>query len=130
MSFYPMQLLNGLVVRKKNRQAPESDFDLTPRQYRRFMGDVSGMSNVQLHNGLQRGVGNGLRYNYRGTGYMWTSVPRVPGQTRDNMAGYHTRGPSPLNVKAMFVAGPGSQPENPGGPGKIAAPSYINPGRS
>lgn len=130
MSFYPMQPLNGLVVPKKNRQAPSSDFDQTPRQFRRYMGDVSGLNNVQLHNGLQRGVASGLRYNYRGTNYMWTSTPKIPGQTRDNMKGYHKRGPSPLNVKAMFVNGPGSQPENPGGPGKIAAPQYINPGRS
>jgi hypothetical protein len=27
----------------------------------------------------------------------------------------------------MWEAGPGSQPDNPGGPGKIAAPVFINP---
>jgi hypothetical protein len=27
----------------------------------------------------------------------------------------------------MWQAGPGSQPANPGGPGRIAGPQYINP---
>jgi hypothetical protein len=54
-------------------------------------------------------------------------VPRIPGQTRGDVAGFHKRGPSPLNLDKFWQAGPGSQPSNPGGPGKIAAPAFINP---
>ena len=123
----PMRIYNGGLVAKRNRQAPTSDADILPHQCRRYMGDVSGKSNVQLNNGLQRGIASGLRINYAGAGYLYTAVPRIPGQTRGDVAGFHRRGPSPLNWEKMWQAGPGSQPDNPGGPGKIAGPVFVNP---
>jgi len=122
-----MQSYNGGLVRKWNRLPSSSDADRLPHQYRRYMGDVSGQSNIQLNNGLQRGIASGLRINYAGAGYLFTVVPRIPGQTRGDVAGFHKRGPSPLNVDKLWQAGPGSQPANPGGPGKIAAPTFVNP---
>ncbi len=120
-----MMRLNGLEFSKRNRQAPQSDVDLTPYLVRRFT-NVS-VTDVQLINGLQYKTGTGKRWGYRGTGYLWTVQPRIPGQTRDNAAGFHRRGPSVYNVQDVFANGPGSQPEHPGGPGKIAAPTFINP---
>jgi hypothetical protein len=86
-----------------------------------------GITDVQLNNGLRNRVAAGLRLPYAGTGFLYAVVPQIPGQTRGDVAGFHKRGPSPLNVQAMWEAGPGSQPANPGGPGKIAAPIFINP---
>lgn len=126
MTNYPMQSLNGLVVAKPNRKNPTSDFDLTPRQFRRNI-NASGLQDVQLKNGLRNRIATGLRINYRGAGYLHAAQPTIPGQTRGDSAGFHKRGPSPLNIQAMFANGPGAQPQNPGGPAKIAAPSYINP---
>jgi hypothetical protein len=85
------------------------------------------VTDVQLNNGLRNRVASGLRIPYRGTGYLWTIQPIIPGQMRDNASGYHRKGPSPYNVADVFTSGPGAQPEHPGGPGKIAAPTFINP---
>lgn len=122
---YPMMSYNYLQVPKRNRQAPTSDLDYYPRPLR-ILNNLS-VTDVQINNGMRWRVLAGLRIPYRGAGYMYGVVPQIPGQTRDNAAGYHTRGPSPLNVAAMWNAGPGSQPANPGGPGKIAAPMFYNP---
>lgn len=118
--------LNGLVVRKPDRQAPQNDFDLTPRQFRRYV-DASGAKQILLHNGLRAGVASGRIMDVPPNGYLWTSYPRIPGQTRGDMAGFHKRGPDPLSVQALFNNGPGSQPQNPGGPGQIAGMTLINP---
>lgn len=123
---YPMMVYNGLLVPKRNRQAPSMDQDLYPSPPLRRYQNL-GVTDVQINNGLRWRVGSGLRFGYRGAGYMYGVVPQIPGQTRDNAAGFHTRGPSPLNVAAMYEAGPGSQPANPGGPGRIAAPMFYNP---
>lgn len=122
---YPMMSYNGGFRAKPDRQAPTCDQDLLPHMTRRFMN--LSVTDVQLNNGLRSRVGAGLRLGYIGTGYLYAVAPIIPGQTRDNAAGFHVRGPSPLNVQAMWEAGPGSQPDNPGGPGKIAAPVFINP---
>lgn len=122
---YPMQSYNGGIVRKLNRQAPDSDADRLPHQFRRFVS--TGVQDVQLHNGLRNGVAAGWRIPYLGSGWLALSAPRIPGQTRGDVAGFHTRGPSPLNYDTMWQNGPGSQPANPGGPGRIAAPRYVNP---
>lgn len=121
----PMMSHNGSLVRKPNRQAPSSDVDTMPHLIPRHVN--LSVTDVQLNNGLHGRVGAGLRLGYVGTGYLYAVAPIIPGQTRDNAAGFHVRGPSPLNVQAMWEAGPGSQPDNPGGPGKIAAPVFINP---
>jgi hypothetical protein len=122
---YPMQSYNGLETRKANRRPSQSDVDAYPWPIRRFTN--MSVTDVQLNNGLHNGVAAGKRTPYQGTGYLYAIMPMIPGQTRDNMAGFHRRGPSPYNVSDLFTAGPGAQPEHPGGPGRIAAPKFINP---
>jgi hypothetical protein len=117
---------NGGIYRKLNRQAPDSDVDGLPHQVRRVV-DASGAQQVQIINGLQNGIAAGLRIPYLGAGYLFAAAPRIPGQTRGDVSGFHARGPSPLNYQTMWEAGPGSQPDNPGGPGRIAAARFVNP---
>lgn len=116
--------INGCEVRNPYRNTPP-DVDLSPYLVRRFTN--MSMTDVQLNNGLHHGIGSGRRIAYDGSGYLYAVTPIIPGQTRDNAAGFHRRGPSPYNYQNMWDAGPGSQPVNPGGPGKIAAPTFINP---
>lgn len=120
-----MMSYNNCEHRKQNRRPSQSDVDDSPWPIRRFTN--MGYTDVQLNNGLAYGVASGKRIPYRGTGYLYGVMPIIPGQTRDNAAGFHKRGPSPYNVQDVFTAGPGSQPQHPGGPGKIAAPTFINP---
>lgn len=122
---YPMQSMNNCERRARNRQPSQSDLDYSTWPIRRYTN--MSVTDVQLNNGLHHGVASGKRINYRGAGYLWTVAPIIPGQTRDNVAGFHRKGPSPYNVDDVFTAGPGAQPEHPGGPGKIAAPTFINP---
>lgn len=123
---YPMQPYNGGLVSKPNRQAPSSDVDRLPHQFRRYV-NASGVQDVQLHNGLHNGIAAGWRLPYLGAGWFALAAPRIPGQTRGDVGGFHARGPSPLNWEQMWQNGPGSQPSNPGGPGRIAAPRFYNP---
>lgn len=120
-----MTRYNGLETWKSNRRPSQSDVDGYPWPIRRFTN--MSTTDVQLNNGLQRGIASGKRIPYHGAGYLYAVQPQIPGQTRDNVSGYHRRGPSPYNVQDLFTSGPGSQPEHPGGPGKIAAPTFINP---
>ena len=126
--------MNGLVIAKGDRQAPTCDYDETPVQFRRYMGDVSGKSNVQIWNGLRSRIGTGWRFAYSGAGYLNVVQPQIPGQTRGNYMGrisaatIGTRGPFESLANDLFQWGPGSQPAHPGGPGRIASPQYINPG--
>lgn len=122
---YPMELLNGREFSKRNRQAPQSDVDMYPYPIRRYTN--MSVTDVQLGNGLRNRVASGLRIPYPGAGYLNVVRPQIPGQTRDNVAGYHKKGPSPYRVQDVWTNGPGSQPEHPGGPGKIAASAFINP---
>lgn len=123
---YAMMPYDYLQVPKPNRRAPTADLDLYPSPPLRRYQNV-GVTDVQLNNGLRWRVASGRRIPYAGAGYLYAVVPQIPGQTRDNAAGFHVRGPSPLNVQAMYAAGPGSQPDNPGGPGRIASPYFYNP---
>lgn len=119
--------INGCETWKTNRRPSQSDVDMSPYLIRRFTN--MSMTDVQLINGLQHGIASGRRIPYQGSGYLYASAPIIPGQTRDNVAGFHRRGPSPYNVADVFTAGPGAQPNHPegGGPGKIAAPIFYNP---
>jgi hypothetical protein len=121
-----MQGYNNGIQRKWNRQAPDSDADHLPHQLRNFV-NASGAQDVQLHNGLHNGIAAGWRIPYRGSGWLFMAAPIIPGQTRGDVAGFHARGPSPLNYQQMWEQGPGSQPDNPGGPGRIAAARFVNP---
>lgn len=123
----PMRMMayNGLETWKTNRRPSQSDVDGYPWPLR-MLTNMS-VTDVQLNNGLFNRVASGKRINYAGAGYLNVTQPQIPGQTRDNVSGYHRRGPSPYNVQDLFRNGPGSQPDHPGGPGKIAGPTFINP---
>jgi hypothetical protein len=123
---YRMQSYNNSLVSKRNRQAPTTDVDTLPHQFRRYV-NASGLQDVQAINGLQYGIAAGKRIPYMGAGYLFAAAPRIPGQTRGDVGGFHKRGPSPLNYEAFWQAGPGSQPANPGGPARIAGPQFFNP---
>lgn len=116
---------NGCEYRKSNRQPSQQDVDVSPFPIRRYTN--MGVTDVQLNNGLRYGVAAGKRIGYLGTGYLYAIMPMIPGQTRDNAAGFHRHGASPYTIADAWTAGPGAQPEHPGGPGKIAAPTFINP---
>lgn len=122
----PMTPYNYGIRRKLNRQAPDSDVDVLPHQVRNFV-NASGAQDVQIINGLQNAIMAGHRMTYMGAGYLFMAAPRIPGQTRGDVSGFHARGPSPINYQNMWQQGPGSQPDNPGGPGRIAAPRFVNP---
>lgn len=86
-----------------------------------------GYQDIQLHNGMGRGQLTGKQYNYLDQMYVVAFIPRIPGQTRGDAGGFHKRGPSSYMVQDWLNAGPGSQPEHPGGPGTIAGQSIMNP---
>jgi hypothetical protein len=120
-----MRSINGCEQRAANRRPSQSDKDYSPWLIRGYTN--MSVTDVQLNNGLRWGVGKGKRMNYRGAEYLAATRPIIPGQTRDNVAGFHRKGPSPYTVQDVWDNGPGSQPEHPGGPGKIAATTFINP---
>lgn len=120
-----MMVWNNGITPTRNRNVP-NDHDSLPHPLRRYV-NASGAQDVQLNNGMRNGILTGRRLPYAGTGFLYAVRPEIPGQTRDNYGGYHVKGPSPLNIQAIFRNGPGSQPDNPGGPGKIAATHFINP---
>jgi hypothetical protein len=127
---YPMRLNNGNLTSSPRRHAPTTDLDSTPREYRRYV-DASGFSHVQADNGLHRRVGSGLRGPLAFVTYLYAMQPIIPGQTRDNYGGFHhPRGIDPQSYAQLWADGPGSQPVNPGGPGKIASNYFVNPGTS
>jgi hypothetical protein len=123
--FYPMTVYTGrssIPMRARNNG---DDIDLTPRTLRRYV-DASGVKSVQLHNGLRWGVASGRQMLYDGS-FFYAFSPRIPGQSRGDSGGFHKRGPSPYQVSNQFQAGPGSQPEAPGGPGTLAGTQLFNP---
>lgn len=120
---YPMGVYNGLVVSKRNRQAPTSDVDLTPRQFRRFVS--TGVQDMQLHNPIATTTRR--RLTHVGSHFLFAAAPQIPGQRRGDAAGFHRRGIDPQSYAALIQATAGSQPVNPGGPGKIAG-TYVGRG--
>jgi hypothetical protein len=101
--------------------------DYTPTVQRRDDGGaVSGRDNVQLINPVATTSRKRIVL-YTAAGYLWAVAPRIPGQTRDNFGGFHMRGIDPNSYAALVARGPGSQPVNPGGPGKIAGRTYFAP---
>ena len=139
----PMQLYNGLVSYNNDRRPWSEDKDSRPTQFRRFI--MTGLQDVQLISGTPQGRYKGSLINpvlmmahpTVSPAEGWVTVyqtPRNPGAasyppsgTGAAYAGYHFRGIDPLSYSALFQAGPGSQPANPGGPGKIAGPYLDNP---
>lgn len=128
--YYPMICDNGYLKRSTNRGAPSTDLDSTPREYM-YPVDASGFRHVQANAGTQRRLRSGLRGPLSFVTWLYASMPIIPGQTRDNYGGFHhPRGIDPQSYAQLWSDGPGSQPVNPGGPGRIAADYFINPGTS
>jgi hypothetical protein len=128
MPYYPMQNYRGMSAIPNPARNNGEDIDNTPRQFRRFV-NASGVHDVQLNNGLHRGIGRGVRAipGMIADAYLLSGMPIIPGQQRGDAGGFHKRGPSPWNVQAWNAAGPGSIPANPGGPGMIAGNTLYNP---
>ena len=123
--YYPVSVYNGLSVPDRNAVLSQGAqiLDLRPAQFRRFVN--MGYADIQIRNGLWNGVGRGIMFTPYPDGQSF--VPHIPGQTRDNVGGFHKRGPSSYNVEDMMSQGPGSQPEHPGGPGQVAGYQIFNP---
>lgn len=126
---FPMVVLNGYLTSAPNRANPSTDIDHAPREFRRFV-NASGAQDVQISNGLWRKTGFGRRKAIDYVTWIYAASPRIPGQQRDDFGGKHKRGIDPLSYRQLFEEGPGSQPVNPGGPGKIAGDMIWNPGTS
>jgi hypothetical protein len=123
--FYPMIVLTGRSSIPMAARNNGNDIDNTPRQWRRYV-DPSCANQLQLNNGMRWGVLSGKKKMFSNT--LWLGIaPRIPGQSRGDAAGFHKRGPSPYQVQSQFMAGPGSQPEAPGGPGTLAGMQLYNP---
>lgn len=127
---YPMRIMNGYLIAARSRHAPTTDIDLTPREFRRYVNVAQ--ADVQLDNRLHRRIAQGRRkiFDVIGVDYLYASGAYQPGQMRDDISGKHKKGIDPLSYQTLWQAGPGSQPIHPGGPGKIAAASFYNPGTS
>lgn len=119
----PYRGLSGIANPARNNG---EDIDVTPRQFRQYV-NASGYQDVQINNGLHRGIARGGRMRSPKAGYLFAAAPIIPGQQRGDASGFHVRGPSPMNVQNIWEAGPGSQPANPGGPGQIAGAQLYNP---
>lgn len=102
--------------------------DHTPINFRRNV-NASGLQDVQLRNPVASTSRKRIVL-YTAAGYLWAVAPRIPGQRRDNFGGFHQRGVDPQSYAAMWNAGPGSQPVNPGGPGRIAGRQFVTGGAS
>ena len=86
---------------------------------------------VQLKNGWWQ-TNWGRRIRYAGAGFLVTVTPTIPGQTRlsggPTTTPYVMRGPAPSQWDQMVQAGPGMQPQFPGGPGQMQGVRLVNPG--
>lgn len=139
----PMQVYNGLVTYNNDRRPFSEDRDYRPTRMRRFI--MTGLQDVQLRSGTP-----GRRYTGLLLRPLWFHVnsnvpeasgwldvyqtPRMPGAAAyppsgsgKAYGGFHKTGIDPLSYGALFDAGPGSQPSNPGGPGQIASQYVENP---
>jgi hypothetical protein len=125
-SHYPMVLINGYLT-AGGQHAPETAVDHSPREFQHYI-DASGFTHVQLNNGLQRRTAAGLMGPIAYQDYLAQQYAYSPGAQRDNYGGFHKHGMDPLSYAALVAAGPGAQPANPGGPRKIAASYFVNPG--
>jgi len=117
-------LKDGMVVRKWNRRPPSGDYDLTRRQFRRYVNTFS--TTVQLNSGTQKMLRSGYRWPYRGAGWLTPVPPLRPGY-QPTFGGMPVRGPDPWTMARLWVQGPGRNPMNPGGPATIASVTYENP---
>lgn len=126
VSTYQMIPYNNRVIPNPARNNG-SDLDLTPIQFRQYV-NASGAQEMQLLNGVGQISQKRVDSTAGGrVGYLYAVSQIVPTTSWKDAAGFHKRGPAPVNVQNIWEAGPGSQPANPGGPGKIASPAFVNP---
>jgi hypothetical protein len=132
-----MEIRNGKVVgawqqRTFAYRAPfAKDYDFTQRPFRRFVG-VLGGHDVQLPSGLEAHKWQGIRYPYRGAGWLWGfATPIVPGQMRYTGAGAWPKPASTSQLQSLWNATVGMSPDNPAGtgpPGQFYGQMYDMPG--
>lgn len=121
--FYPVVSYNGMVDYDLSRSPGAFGRDTAPHLHRKWTN--LGYNDVIIRNGLGRGVASGRKFPYFAQMYVWNFIPRIPGQTRGDAGGFHKRGPSSYNVEDWIQAGPGSQPEHPGGPGQVVGSNVV-----
>lgn len=123
------QYAGGLTVNPHTVGHYSNDVDHTPILVTRI---ATRWGDIQLKNGLANGVASGRINSYRGEGWYDNVVPYVPGQTRligGGHPGYFpARGMAPSQWQNHVNAGPGSQPDYPGGPGQMMGGGLFNPG--
>lgn len=125
--FYPTGVLNGYLTAAPNRHAPTTDKDHAPREFLRY-ANGSGISDVQLWNGLRKRVASGRRVPF--VTFLYAANARIPGQMRDDYGGKHKHGIGPLEYQNIWRNGPGSQPADPGGTRQFYGDFLMNPGTS
>jgi hypothetical protein len=124
-----MTVLNGFLQASPSRHAPTTDLNTAPHDFQHYV-NASGFTDVQLNNGMHRKILTGLKSPalLAQANFLSTVVPIIPGQSRQGgHGGFQPKGIDPQSYAALVQSGPGSQPVNPGGPGKIAADYYVNP---
>jgi hypothetical protein len=121
--YAPVQANMGNVSYDLSRSPGAFGRNITPNIWRRYTN--LGYTDIQLHNGMQGQRLTGRQFPYFNDIFVINFTPRIPGQQRGDVAGFHKRGPSPYNIQDWMNAGPGSQPEHPGGPGQIVGSNQI-----
>ena len=132
-SAYPMTNWNGAVVGGTqqavfSRRAPFSeDYDFTSPLFRRLVN--TGAHDVQLPSGLTGRAFQGVRYPYKGAGWLDVTVPFAPGYQRNYApnGGYYPNAPSAPQLQRIIQETAGAQAVSPGGPGMIAGTEFVNP---
>jgi hypothetical protein len=123
---YAMMPYNGS-MRPNPARNNGSDLEGTPVSWR-MKQNPNGALDVQLLNGVgQISMKRMSSVNPHATGRLYAASQIIPPHQWRDYGGWHIRGPAPANVQNLWEAGPGAQPANPGGPGKIASPAFINP---
>jgi hypothetical protein len=104
-----------------------SDLEQIPVWWREKQ-NPNGALDVQLKNGVGQVSQKKMDSTfYHRIGYLYAASQIIPPHSWRDYGGWHTRGPAPANMQNLWESGPGAQPANPGGPGKIASPAFVNP---
>lgn len=116
----PQTSYNGRIQRNPRERVPP-DIDHTPFPYRRYINN--GAMQVQLWGSLRNQIARGVRFPYRGAGWLYGVRAIIPGLQRDQVGGFPPGyGMDPTSVQKLMQFGPGAQPTAPGFPGMLTGP--------